>query len=124
VTLDGADLRLAEGQAVGSAMLQGNANDVKVEIVGASGLVVRTLNLGAQPQGMLQFAWDGKNDAGAPLPDGNYSYRMTAKAGSFDIGVETFTAARVLSVSLAAAGPTLLLDNGNEVPVSSVKRIF
>ena len=30
----------------------------------------------------------------------------------------------VLSVSLNASGPTLLLDNGEEVPVGSVKRIF
>ena len=124
VTLDGSDLQLSAGVANGSALLDGNANEVTLEIFGAGGLPVRTINLGAQPAGMLQFQWDGNNDAGAPMPDGNYAYRVSAKAGTFDIGVETFTAARVLSVSLAASGPTLLLDNGQEIPVSSVKRIF
>jgi len=124
VTLSGSDLQLSAGAANGSALLDGNANDVKVEIFGAGGLPVRTINLGARSAGLLQFQWDGNNDAGALMPDGNYAYRVSAKAGTFDIGVETFTAARVLSVSLAATGPTLLLDNGQEVPVSSVKRIF
>ncbi len=124
VTLSGSDLQLSAGAANGSALLDGNANDVTVEIFGAGGLPVRTINLGAQSAGLLQFQWDGKNDIGAQMPDGEYAYRVAAKAGTFDIGVETFTAARVLSVSLAATGPTLLLDNGQEVPVSSVKRIF
>jgi len=124
VTIDGSNLNLSTGVANGSALLAGNANEVQVEILGAGGLPVRTINLGAQPEGFLQFQWDGKNDTGAQMPDGNYSYKVSAKAGTFDIGVETFTAARVVSVSLAATGPTLLLDNGQEVPVSSVKRIF
>ncbi len=124
VTLDGSDLQLSAGVANGSMLLDGNANDVKIEVFGAGGLLVRTIELGPQSSGLVPFQWDGKNDAGAPMPDGNYAYRVSAKAGTFDIGVETFTAARVLSVSLAASGPTLLLDNGQEVPVSSVKRIF
>ncbi len=124
VTLSGADLRLSGGTASGSMLLDGNANDVVVEVVGAGDLPVRTINLGAQTGGLLPFQWDGKNDNGAQMPDGNYSYKVTAKAGTFDIGVETFTAAKVLSVSLAATGPTLLLDNGQEVPVNAIKRIF
>jgi len=124
VTLSGADLRLAGGMASGSMLLDGDANDVKVEIIGAAGLPVRTLNLGPQAGGLVPFRWDGNNDSGAPMPDGDYTYKVTAKAGTFDIGVETFTAAQVLSVSLNASGPTLLLDNGEEVPVGSVKRIF
>ncbi|MFZ4498296.1 MAG: flagellar hook assembly protein FlgD [Burkholderiales bacterium] len=124
VTLAGSNLRLADGVGGGSMLLDGAANQVTVEVLGASGLPVRSINLGAQPAGLLSFQWDGKNDAGQPVPDGNYSYKVSAKAGTFDIGVETFTAARVMSVSLAATGPTLLLDNGNEVPVSSVQRIF
>ena len=124
VTLDGSGLRLSGGVASGSMLLDGAANQVTVEVLGASGLPVRTMNLGSQPSGLVSFQWDGKSDAGVPLADGDYSYRVAAKAGTFDIGVETFTAARVLSVSLAATGATLLLDNGQEVPVSSVKRIF
>lgn len=124
VTLSGADLRLSAGLANGSMLLEGNANEVTVEVTGAGGLPVRTINLGAQTGGLVPFQWDGKNESGAQMPDGNYTYKVSAKAGTFDIGVETFTAAQVLSVSLSPSGPTLLLDNGREVPVSSVKRIF
>lgn len=125
VAVPGAEISLAQGQASGFALLDGAANNVTVEVLDSAGSVVRTLNLGAQPAGLLQFAWDGRDDAGALRPDGDYAYKVTATAGSFNIATETFTAARVQSVSLAAAtGPTLLLDNGREVPASSVKRIF
>ncbi len=41
--------------------------------------VLRTLDLGQQPQGKVDLQWDGKQDNGTVVPPGNYRFRVVAK---------------------------------------------
>lgn len=124
VLLSGNGINLVAGQAAGAAKLATAASSVKVEILGTGGGVVRTLELGSRSAGELGFAWNGKDDSGNSLPDASYSFRVVAKNGTADVATETYTQARVLSVSLGTAGPLLDLSNGSQVALTAVKKIL
>ena len=52
------------GSYAGELTLGTDANNVSVELVNASGTVVKKLDLGAQKAGAVPFYWDGTNEAG------------------------------------------------------------
>ena len=65
--------------------LSADATDVTIEIRDANGAVVRTINLGdgvtpgsGGTDGMNTVAWDGRDDGGVLLPDGQYTFTITA----------------------------------------------
>ncbi len=49
------------------------ADSVTVTVSDAKGNVVRTLQLGAQDTGVVNFQWDGKDNSGTTLADGPYT---------------------------------------------------
>jgi flagellar hook assembly protein FlgD len=54
-------------------------------IVNASGTVVRTIATDqALPAGPRSFTWNGRNDAGALVPQGRYVSRVTATDGTYE----------------------------------------
>ena len=69
------------GDARGSAVAEEAVDNLKIKVTDASGQLVRTIDMGSQPAGAVRFAWDGKNEAGERLPEGEYS--VTAE-GSTD----------------------------------------
>ena len=59
------------------------AADVQIHIYAASGVLIRTLDLGHQPAGMYQQRnhaayWNGKNEVGESVASGIYFYTLTA----------------------------------------------
>lgn len=52
------------------------ADAVNVKISDSSGQLVRTLNLGAQNAGTIDFSWDGKNSSGTDLAAGLYRFSV------------------------------------------------
>jgi len=58
--------------------LNENATSVTITISDASSSVVRTINVGPQPQGLSQVVWHGESDAGTPCAPGDYSFTVTA----------------------------------------------
>jgi flagellar basal-body rod modification protein FlgD len=58
--------------------LQGDAASVKMTISDSSGRVVRTVDMGAQDTGILTPTWDGKDDSGNAMADGQYTIAVTA----------------------------------------------
>lgn len=70
----------------------------KLDILDASGLVVRSYAGAGQPP--ADVTWDGKDTAGRPLPDGTYTYRL-------HVGESGGTAldARPGTVEISSGGP-------------------
>ncbi len=58
--------------------LPGGARELQLEIFSAGGRRVRTLARGGLPAGELALAWDGRDEAGRPLPAGLYFTRLSA----------------------------------------------
>jgi len=89
------------------------AASVKAEILDGAGKVVRTLDLGALPEGVHAFTWDGKGDGDIALEDGAYTVRITAlNADRQAVPAQALTYGKVSSVAYASNG--LRLDLGLE----------
>lgn len=61
--------------------LPGNAANVTVTIYDADGGVVSTEVLGMKPAGEYTYQWDGKNDLGVTVNDGQYTFEVSAVTG-------------------------------------------
>jgi flagellar basal-body rod modification protein FlgD len=57
----------AAGQYMGQITLPAAADAASIDLVDGSGNVVKTIDLGAQPAGDVNFYWDGKDDTGATV---------------------------------------------------------
>ncbi len=120
VVMDGSLLPLAGGVGKGILGLGQAADTVSVSIKNAAGTVVRTLSLGDQKAGMVNFDWDGKTDAGGVAPDGVYSFEVKASSGGQKVEASPYTLGKVESVvlngtqgaqlNLAGIGSALLSD--------------
>ncbi|MGC4250744.1 MAG: FlgD immunoglobulin-like domain containing protein [Sphingobium sp.] len=60
----------AAGQYIGQLTLDADASDLSVDLVDDNGNTVKTIDLGAQSAGDVNFYWDGKNDAGETVATG------------------------------------------------------
>ncbi len=123
VLVPGTSLELANGQAVGGIELTGAADHVVVTVKDASGTVVHTADLGAQPQGTVNFAWDGSTDAGAAAAAGTYSFAVEAKAAGGKVVANTLTAGLVSSVTPTTDGAQLVVGK-NLFALSQVRQIY
>jgi flagellar basal-body rod modification protein FlgD len=110
------------GSAVTGAANVSTAGNVIVNIVDATGKVVRSMNLGSQNSGLSQFTWDGKDDNGNPLAQGAYTMAATSKGGSLN----TYVAGAVTAVGYGGTnlGTYLQVAGVGGVPLSQVAQIL
>ncbi|MCC7074070.1 MAG: flagellar hook assembly protein FlgD [Deltaproteobacteria bacterium] len=100
-----------------------NANDVVVTIKDESGTVVRTVHLGAATAEGLDYTWDGLDDQGQPLPEGEYSISATATdAQGNPIDVDVGASGHIDAVSFDGGVPMLVIG-GLKIPVADVVQI-
>lgn len=123
VVVAGKSLQLAGGHAQGGAMLQQAVDDLKVNITDASGQVVRQLDLGAQPAGIVTFNWDGRNASGTVLPDGAYSMSISALAGGKAVSADAITVGHVSGVIQGSQGTQLRVGSLGLVNLTDVLQI-
>ncbi len=99
--------------------------DMKVTIENGIGQVVRTMNLGDQQAGNIEFSWDGKDQSGNIMPPGNYRIRASGTASGEGVELPTATYHQVNSVSLASStqGVVLNLYGNTSVKLSDVIEI-
>jgi flagellar basal-body rod modification protein FlgD len=97
---------------------------VAINIFDARGGLVRTLELGRQDTTKQKLAWDGKNLGGTALPDGQYSFRVTAlDEKDQSIPVTTTMTGKVDGVSFDSAGPLLKIGT-KQVRLSEIIAIL
>jgi flagellar basal-body rod modification protein FlgD len=119
VLLEGDRVSIADGQGAGAFEIASAADQVKVEILGAGGSVVGSVDLGARAAGRHRFEWD----AGAHADAEGLRFRVVATRAGAAVGAQALSIDRVQAVS--AGGDTLLLDlqrNGT-VPYAAVRTI-
>ena len=124
VLVPGNQITMASGSSNAAVELSNPADKVAVTISDAKGNVVRTLQLGAQQAGVVDFQWDGKNDSGTTLADGTYTYAASAVQGSTTSTPTALTYAMVNSVSLTSGVAQLNVGNMGDVALDSVRRIL
>ncbi|NKF21753.1 flagellar hook assembly protein FlgD [Solimonas marina] len=115
---------LPEGGTLDGAVAAGSSGTVQVDIVDASGQVVRTLDLGTQSAGVVNFSWDGKDAGGNTLDAGTYSLQARLIQGDTQTALTTYASSTVQSVQLASDGLTLDLQGLGAFALSDVAQIL
>jgi len=118
---------LADGGTLSGAVeLAAGAENVEVDVLDASGQLIRRLELGQQPPGLARFDWNGMTrDLEAAAP-GNYRLEARVIRGSNVESAETIVNTRIDSVSLGGAGRGLSLNTagGATLTMNQVYRIL
>ena len=101
----------ASGKAFNGTVVVADANSTPtVTITNADGEVVRTLDLGTQQAGNSEFTWDGKDDEGALLEKGSYTFTAANKTDTGSTALTTYLPATVNSVTLSKTGGEIMLN--------------
>lgn len=125
VFVPGDEVALQEGKAIFGVEFTESVDDAKVEIFNASGKLVRTVELGAQPTGNLPIPWDGKTDTGEVAKNGDYTFKVTATRGGKTVEAASGLAfGEVTSVSNGAQGTKLYVAGVGEVDLSKVRQVI
>ena len=111
------------GSSVNGGVNVSTAGDVVVTIKDANGNVVNTIDLGAQPAGLSQFSWNGKDSSGNAVADGTYS--VSANNGGTSAALTTYVAGSVTGVGYggSSTGTYLQVAGIGGVPLSQVAQI-
>ena len=101
------------------------ADEVSVNITDSAGQIIRTISLGSQESGRVEFAWDGNNDNGEPMDAGVYGFEALATVNGQKVGVDTLALVPVDSVSLGKNQSEINLNlvGLGEIGFSSVRDI-
>ncbi len=110
----------ASAKAQGSFEIGSPADAVKLEVLAPSGMVVDTVQLGAQSAGVHDFEWSSdKVDARS----GGYSFRITANKGATVLSSTSYAHDKVVAVNTNGSKLQLQLQTVGMVDYSSVKRV-
>ncbi|MGY4829987.1 flagellar hook assembly protein FlgD [Sphaerotilaceae bacterium SBD11-9] len=117
VIVPGNKIAITDGVGQGGFELNSAADNVKVEVLGPSGQVLDTMNLGTTPAGMHSFDWTAGNNATAT----GVTFRVTATAGGVKLDATALMRDKVDAVNTAGSELTLELQNSGAVAYSKVK---
>lgn len=120
----GSQMVLSSGKAVAGVDLAKNADKVTINVNNADGKTVYTEVLNDQKAGVLQFQWDGKDDSGNQLADGNYSLSVTASQGDTSVEATPLAYSTVQAMSWNNGTPMLHLANGKETTVDAIRQLI
>jgi len=113
------------GGLSGSVDLAADAANVSVTIQNANGEVLKTVDLGAQAKGTLDYEWDGTTDSGDPAGAGPFKISATARnADGRSVTATPLVWAPVTSVTTGADGmPLLSLPGLGQVSATTVRKV-
>ncbi|OGS98785.1 MAG: flagellar biosynthesis protein FlgD, partial [Gallionellales bacterium RIFCSPLOWO2_02_FULL_59_110] len=102
---DGVDL--GNGGGYGGIDLAQSSDAVNIAIYDQAGALVRNIHLGAQPVGLVNWQWDGKDNSGNSMTDGSYMFTVDAVQAGKKVEAEALQFGMVHSVTQGKQGVTL-----------------
>ncbi len=120
----GSGVDLANGSAMGGFSLSGPSDSTKVSIYDGSGALVNTMNLGAQPAGVTDWQWDGKDSNGNAMPAGSYTFKVDATLAGNAVTANTLQYGVVNSVTQGATGLALGVGSLQNIALNQVQQIL
>lgn len=110
------------GEAEMMFKLDNAATDVTITIKDENGNVVREESLQNLPQGDNTWTWNGQNNQGSNMPEGNYTYEVSAQNGDETVNALTFMQGKVDRVKFGSDGVQLYVD-GMYISLGDVEEI-
>jgi len=124
VEVKGSALSLSQGTASEGSYQLDKPGKATIKILDEKGSLVRVIESGVTDTQKQKFIWDGKNQQGATLPDGQYSFQVSAvDAQGAAIGVNTTMVGKVDGLSLDQ-GKAYLQIGSNKVLLSEIIAIL
>ena len=121
VFAEGSRMSFADDMGTGTFDLAGAATNVKVEVVTPGGVVVGTIDMGAQEQGRREFEWDASKYSGNTS---DLRFRVTATNGEGEVKATPLMQAKVTGTGSNAGALTLTLENGDTVNYASIRGVL
>ncbi|WP_437181019.1 flagellar hook assembly protein FlgD [Pseudomonas nitroreducens] len=109
----------------GTLVMPSGGDGVTLKIYDDSGDLVRTVDMGTQKAGNIDFKWDGKDDSGELVGAGTYTVKATASLDGTSTALTTYLPATVNSVTLGQNGGEMSLNLAGigAVSASSIQTI-
>lgn len=109
----------------GRLTMPSDGNGTAVKIYDADGDLVRTIDLGSQKSGNVDFKWDGKDDSGNLVDAGAYTFKASSSIDGTNTALTTYLPATVNSVTLGQNGASMTLNLAGigAVSASSIQTI-
>jgi len=124
VLVAGNQIMLTSSGGIGGVDLPAAASEVKVTITDQSGVLVRTLDLGALDAGSHNFVWDGKADDGQTAQPGIYKMKVEAKSGSDTVNASPLQLGQVTGVVKGPKSTDLQVGDLGIFTLDEVKQIL
>ncbi len=112
----------SEGNAEINYKLNDSASEVEIIVRTASGAEVRRESLKGIPEGDSKWTWDGFNNNGERMGEGDYTVEVVAKNGDNNVGALTFIEGLASKVRYTAQGVYLSV-NGIDIPIGDVEEV-
>lgn len=101
-----------------------NAKETEIKIKNADGDVVRTYKLNNLKQGSNRVTWNGMDEKGTVLPEGEYQFSVVAKnEQDKKVAIKTDFEGVISGVNYTKEGPVLMVGN-QSVRLRDVKKII
>jgi len=115
----------AGATVTGAVQVPQTTSDVQLNITNSSGVLVQSIDLGAQSAGLANFSWNGQASNGSAAPPGTYSLSATVNGVASGTAVGTYVNGTVDSVTMGSGSSGLILNVAGlgSVPFSSVAQI-
>lgn len=119
----GNKVSLSNGTAQLHFKLTNPAQTVKIAITDSNGYTVRTITAANLTAGQQVIQWDGCNNNGSRVPDGTYTFTVTAyDANGNQIESKPLVVGQATSVRYQN-GTGIIVVNGQEIPFTNVIEI-
>ena len=125
VTVLDNEIELQSGKDVELRFQAPSGVEVEVTLYDANGNVVRRETVSGSSSTWTSYTFDGRNDSGVTLPDGQYYARVSTlpdESGNV-IDYSVFQIGRVVGVDYTGSMPILELENGQMVSVANIAAV-
>ncbi|MDP1997877.1 MAG: flagellar hook assembly protein FlgD [Gallionella sp.] len=124
VLVPGKGVDLANGIGFGGIELAQSADKVDLAIYDQAGALVRNMRLGAQPAGLVNWQWDGRDNSGVSVTDGSYAFTVDAAQAGKKADATALQFGMVNSVTQGKQGVALGVGRLDGIALSQVRQIL
>jgi len=119
------DTIAAGGTVSGAVDAPKSVSAVKIIVKDASGAQVRVFDIDKPVQGLNNFTWDGKTNAGVPAAAGTYTFEAVGSAAGETGSLDTLLTSRVASVTIDPSSGSLTLNtSAGAMALADVRRVL
>jgi len=124
VLVPGKGIDLSNGNGYGGVDLAQSVDNVNIAIYDKAGALVRNMQLGAQSAGLVNWQWDGRDNSGASVANGSYTFTADATQAGNKVDAPTLQFGMVNSVTQDKQGVALSVGQLDGIALSQVRQIL